>query len=299
MNERVRKKERAPSGLAMIETLTEVSVHVPKKKCWLIGYVAPLAIIFAVAAGRRIPALEFIPMFSWLMHGRVEFVALGFVCALMGATLLRRISGKRAKVLLGVFMIIAILYLSALPFALPPVLRSYELNLGTNFDSYGVCLQSNHFNCGPAAAVTALKALGISAREGEIAVLAKTNPASGTQPDILCAALQKAYEQEGLRCEYRLFDSVEELKENTPAITLIKLNPVTDHHVAILEVNDTEVVVGDPLEGKRILSPAEFERVWRRSVIVLNRGQNRQEREHDTLFGTVSPEASRDRRHIA
>jgi predicted double-glycine peptidase len=249
----------------------EMNISLLKGRYWLIGYVVPLAIILAVAAARRIPVLEFIPPFSWLMHGRVEFVALGFACALLGGTLLRRISGKRTKILLGVFMLIAILYLSALPFALPPIMRNYELNLGTNFDSYGVCLQSNHFNCGPAATVTALKALGISAHEGEVAVLARTNPASGTQPDILCAALQEAYEHEGLRCKYRLFESVEQVKGCTPAIALIKLNPVTDHHVAILEVTDEEVILGDPLEGRRALSHPEFERVWRHSAIVLKR----------------------------
>jgi predicted double-glycine peptidase len=46
---------------------------------------------------------------------------------------------------------------------------------------------------------------------------------------------------------------------------------VTDHHVAILEVTDDEVIMGDPLEGKRSISHSEFEKVWRFSGIVLRK----------------------------
>jgi predicted double-glycine peptidase len=238
---------------------------------WIAGYLMPLAIITAIAAARRVPLLEFVPPISWLMHGRTEFVALGFACAGLLTTLLARMSGKRMKILVGIFMIIAILYLSALPFAFPPMLRNYQSRLEANFDSFGVCLQSNHFNCGPAAAVTALRALGVSASEGEIAILARTNPASGTQPDILSSALQDGYGKMGISCEYRLFKSAEDLEGNVPAITLIKLNPITDHHVAVLDVTDEKITLGDPLEGRRIMSRAEFENVWRRLGIVVRR----------------------------
>lgn len=241
------------------------------KKMWAVGYVLPLLIVIAVAAARRIPALEFIPPLSWLMAGRTEFVALALACTTLLTTILLKLPDKRQRVLMGIFMVIAATYLSVAPFLLPPLLRTYQLRLGSNFDSYDVCLQSNHYNCGAAAAVTALKWVGISAQEGEIAVIAGTNPASGTQPDLLAKALQDAYEKRGLSCEYRLFDSVAELKEAGITIALIKLNLVTDHHVAILEVTDDEVIIGDPLEGKRSISHAEFEKIWRYSGIVLRK----------------------------
>lgn len=182
------------------------------KKMWGVGYVLPLLIVIAVAAARRIPVLEFVAPFSWLMAGRTEFVALALACTTLLTTVLLKLPDRRQRIVLGIFMVIAATYLSVAPFLLPPLLRDYQLSLGTNFDSYDVCLQSNHYNCGAAASVTALKWVGISAQEGEIAVIAGTNPASGTQPDLLAAALQDAYEKRGLSCEYRLFDSVAELK---------------------------------------------------------------------------------------
>jgi hypothetical protein len=241
------------------------------KRLWVVGYVFPLFIVIAVAAARRVPALEFVPPISRLMAGRTEFVALALACTTLLTTVLMKLPGRRPRIILGIFMAIAASYLSVAPFIMPPFLRDNQLALWTNFDSYGVCLQSNHYNCGPAAAVTALKWLGISSEEGEMAVLAGTNPASGTQPDLLAAALQDAYGEHGLSCEYRLFDSVAELKEAGITIALIKLNLVTDHHVAILEVTDDEVIIGDPLEGKRSISHAEFEKIWRFSGIVLRK----------------------------
>lgn len=258
----------AVAFLAATGVLAGLGLRRLRGRFWMLGYLLPLLIVVLVGATRRFPALEFIPPFSPVMAGRTEFVALGFACTTLLTSVLVRLSRKGERALIGIFMTIAALYLSVLPFAFPPLLRNYQLNLNTNFDSYGVCLQSNYFNCGPAATVTALKALGISASEGEIAVLAQTNPASGTQPDILCAALQEAYGKEGLTCEYRLFGSVAELENFVPAIVLIKLNPVTDHHVAVLEVSDDAIVLGDPLEGRRTLSRTEFERIWRHSAIV-------------------------------
>lgn len=71
------------------------------------------------------------------------------------------------------------------------------------------CLQSNDYNCGPAAAVTALRKLGLPAEEGEIAILAHTSSATGTPPDVLARALQDRYEKEGLASHYRIFHRVD------------------------------------------------------------------------------------------
>ena len=52
-------------------------------------------------------------------------------------------------------------------------------------------MQSNGYNCGPAAAVTALRRLGLPAEEGELAILAHTSSAAGTSCDTLCTAIER------------------------------------------------------------------------------------------------------------
>ena len=55
--------------------------------------------------------------------------------------------------------------------------------------------------------------LGIRAEEGELAILAFSSPAFGTQPDSLCMALAERYNKNSLLCEYRSFESIAELNK--------------------------------------------------------------------------------------
>src|SRR6185295_14272763 len=113
----------------------------------------------------------------------------------------------------------------------------------------GVCLQSTSYDCGPAAAVTALRNLGIAAEEREIALLANTCPAAGTSPDTLATVLRDRYAPDGLTCEYRPFSSVRDLPRDATTLAVIKLTFFIDHFVAVLAVTDDEVILGDPLHG--------------------------------------------------
>ena len=86
------------------------------------------------------------------------------------------------------------------------------LSFKTQIDRDGVCRQSTDYNCGPAAAVTALRRLGFPAEEGEIAVAAHTSSAMGTPPAILYDTLKGRYAQSGPGCEYRYFKDISELR---------------------------------------------------------------------------------------
>jgi predicted double-glycine peptidase len=48
---------------------------------------------------------------------------------------------------------------------------------------------------------------------------------------------------------------------------------MVDHYVTVLEVTDSEVVVGDPLDGLDRMSYDEFRRKWRFEGVVLRRAQ--------------------------
>ena len=78
-------------------------------------------------------------------------------------------------------------------------------------------------------------------------------------------------EAEGLDCAYRHFHSVEELKDAGLVLAVIKFALFVDHYVAVLEVTENEMTVGDPFYGKRTYSRQEFSTAWRHCGIVLKR----------------------------
>ena len=168
-------------------------------------------------------------------------------------------------------MAVAVVYYSILPIVFPYFLRDQQKALTTRVLKGGYVLQSTVYNCGPAAAATALRQLGVEASEGEIAILSYANPVSGTPEDVLCSALRKRYGNEGILCERRPLRTIEELKEAGLTSAVIKYSAQFDHYVTVLEVTDDEVVVADPMVGKTSLSHGEFMEKWRRSGIVLKR----------------------------
>ncbi|MHC4623808.1 MAG: cysteine peptidase family C39 domain-containing protein, partial [Planctomycetota bacterium] len=124
-------------------------------------------------------------------------------------------------------------------------------------------------------AVTALRKLGFEADEGEIAILSHSSPVAGTLPRCLYKALQYRYGAAGLKCRFRYFDSLGELKASAVTLAVVKDSLFSDHCVAVLEVSDRVVVIADPVLGRQLMSHEEFEKVWRFSGIVLERETTR------------------------
>jgi predicted double-glycine peptidase len=238
---------------------------------WSLGYVVPALLIGLVGLARLVPTLEFVPPFSWLTAGRAEFALSGIATTLLFTTPLSRVPTRRTRSYVIGFMIFFVGYAAITPFAIPALIHDYLAGLKTTMTVDGVCLQSNGYNCGPAAAVTALRRLGFHAEEGQIAVLAHTSSVGGTQPDSLCLALRKCYAAEGLECEYRHFNSLAELNGAGLVIAVVKYGLLVDHYVTVLALNEKEVIVGDPLQGRVICTPAEFKDRWRFSGIVVKR----------------------------
>jgi predicted double-glycine peptidase len=138
-------------------------------------------------------------------------------------------------------------------------------------DRDGVCRQSNGYTCGPAAAVTALRQFGITAEEGDLAVLARTSDALGTPPDVLANVLKRRYRDEGIAAHYRYMRDLSEVKPGDVFIAVVYFDFTTDHYVTVIEVHDDRLVVGDPLSGKRFMSREAFLNIWQRTGVVLRR----------------------------
>jgi predicted double-glycine peptidase len=241
------------------------------KPYWLIGYFLPLLMIVLYAVASRQPAIAFIPPISWMMLGRTKFAITGFIGAMILTTPLMKLPLRRDRIAISLIMVFIVLLTSVWPFLAPAFNRDYLASLTTRIDNDGVCLQNTSYTCGPASAVTALRKLGFTANEGQIAILAHTSATIGTPPDILAETLAKKYAQQGLVCEYRGFKNLAELKHAGLTLAVIKYSLLLDHYVTVLEVNDDAVIVGDPLNGLTKLSLAEFAAKWRFEGVVLTR----------------------------
>jgi hypothetical protein len=241
------------------------------KPYWTLGYFIPLALVLLYGMATRQPALAFVPPVSWMMMGRNKFAIIGLISTMVLTTPLSRLPLRRDRVGIGILMVLLVLVMSVWPFLAPAFNQSFLRQLRTNLDGKGVCHQSTDYTCGPAAAVTALRLLGLPAEEGEIAILAHTSSATGTTPDILARELQNHYGPAGLVAEYRLFKDVSELKDAGLTLAVIKFSFMQDHYVAVLQVTDTLVIAGDPLLGKTEYTHDEFKAKWRFSGVVLRR----------------------------
>ena len=168
-------------------------------------------------------------------------------------------------------MIIFLLCFTVLPFLVPAVLKEHLSNIVTKVDDNGICLQTRNYTCGPAAAVTAIRKLGLSAEEGEMAVHCRTSPMSGTLAWSICRAIESRYGKDGLECEYRKFETLEQLRNSGITMVAIKQTFMVDHWVTVLDVSDKAVIVADPFWGRRTITIRAFEEMWRYSGIVLQR----------------------------
>lgn len=238
---------------------------------WVLGYLLPAGLIAMLALVRFDDALYFTRPFIWFATGRTKFVTLSMAVS-MGLTVpLSRLPRRWEQ--LSVCMVMAgfVIWFSVLPFLVPALIKDRLANLKTRFDSNGICRQTTDYTCGPAAAVTALGRLGLPADEGEIAVLSYSSPVTGTLPTCLTSALQKRYGAEGLRCRYRHFDSIEQLRDAGLTLVVVREAFLLDHCIAILDVSDDAVTVADPVTGARHIPHRQFEKIWRFAGIVLER----------------------------
>jgi predicted double-glycine peptidase len=242
-----------------------------QKTFWLLGCFVPFVLLMMLVATRFNNSLHFSAPFSWIAVGRARFITLSFAVSLGLTVPLSRLPYKWEKLIVCLLMAGFVVWFSALPLLGPTLVRDRLSNLTTKFDRAGVCRQTTDYTCGPAAAVTALGRLGLAAEEGELAVLAYSSPITGTLPDCLYAALKNRYSADGLRCQYRHFDSIDQLKNAGVILAIVKEAFLTDHCLAVLDVTDDAVTVADPATGKRLMQHSQFEKIWRFSGIVLER----------------------------
>ena len=242
-----------------------------KKSSWLYAYLFSLLLILIFVATRYSNSPYLISPFLWLTAGRIKFVVLSLAITVGFSALEPRMPHKFEKPVVFVMMILFVSCFCIVPFLAPAIFKKDLSDIKTTFAADGVCLQSKRYTCGPAAAVTALGKLGLKADEGKIAVLSRTSPITGTLPNCLSTALENLYSAKGLKCTYRYFDSLEQLKNAGITLAVLKDTFISDHCVAVLEVSENLVRIADPEFGMQLIPHKQFEQMWRNSGIVLTR----------------------------
>jgi len=188
----------AVTGAALTGILLRLASAGLKGNRRLTGFFAAMGLVFLVVLGRRFPAvLPYAPV-TWIMQGRVEYVAMGPASTMGMSTLLPQISRPRMRWLVGIFMVIAALRHAVLPFAYPLFIRDQWEDSETMLVEGVYCRQSTHYSCGPAAAVSALAHLNVPASEGELVIHAYTSPIAGTDSDLLADAINRRYGNNGI-----------------------------------------------------------------------------------------------------
>ena len=232
------------------------------RACWVAAWLLALVVVCVFGAQRYVVGLEFVAPFSWVAAGRTRCLLAAFAGPILILTPAAKLPGRRVKAFLGIFTGLFLIGFVVMPFLLAGLVRNDLASLTTKIDPDGVCLQQTSYTCGPAAAVTGLRRLGLAAEEGQLAIWSQTNP-FGTAPDLLAGALRSHYGADGLEVSYKRFERVAELKQPGVILAVVKYDFLEDHFVTVLDITDRDVIVGDPLSGKTAYSHPDFAKQWR------------------------------------
>jgi hypothetical protein len=237
-----------------------IAVRTKHSRRWPFAFLLPLAAITLIILGHRSTALSFVPPISWAIHPHVAPLLMAAAIPLMLTTLIVRMPVKRTRIAVTTLMAIMLVYYVLFPLVLPLAARPSLAAVQTKFDGKQTCMQTHTYTCGPASAVTCLRALHIDATESALAIAAESAPALGTDPILLAHAINRLAGPHHLHCDYRLIQSLDRL--TTPAIANLFNPHYGGHYVAVLQVTPDYVVVGDPLNGTAKWSHEDFLGEW-------------------------------------
>jgi predicted double-glycine peptidase len=135
----------------------------------------------------------------------------------------------------------------------------------------GVCRQTTGYSCGAAAAATLLAQLGAPATEREMAERCGAGALTGTDEFAVCRGLRQKLAGTGRHVRLIHADGESLRRAPLPALATVKFSFLVDHWVAVLEIRDDVVVVGDPLRGRVSMPRREFLGRWRGVLVTVER----------------------------
>ena len=117
-------------------------------------------------------------------------------------------------------------------------------------DRDGVCLQTQEFTCGAAAAATLLTRIGIRTDEREMEQLCGATPVTGTDEIAVCRALRTRLAGTEFRVTLERPGLDRLARHLRPVLARMKSDLLRDHWVVLLAMNDRTAVLGGPAPGQ-------------------------------------------------
>lgn len=161
-----------------------------------------------------------------------------------------------------------LLILATVPLSLRPFMHILWNNRQTKTQD-GIVLQQSPYSCGAGALTTVLRMKGYpDITEADAVIALRIVPVLGTEPDCVPPAVENLTQGEFYGvvkyCPLNKLDAIE-----LPYISPLKHRGLMGHYVAILEVRGNEVIIGDPLSGKKTISKSDLAKKWKNTVIEL------------------------------
>jgi predicted double-glycine peptidase len=147
-------------------------------------------------------------------------------------------------------------------------------DLGPTRMTDGVCRQTTSYTCAAASLVTLLAAHGIEATETEMARLSMTEVNGGTTDSRSVWALEKKVKDRGFSVRYEVADLAGLIAAPKPCAVQLDWAFFVSHMVPVMAADADKVRLGDPLEGVREVSAAEFMREWKGRLISVVRAES-------------------------
>ncbi|MFO7945910.1 MAG: cysteine peptidase family C39 domain-containing protein [Armatimonadota bacterium] len=217
-------------------------------------------VIWFATVQRTAIALQWI---RWDDYVFFERIPLFWAILLLLFIALRRI---QKNLRLGVIVITGLFCLYAIAEVTGPLWLGVYLDRLDDSRTGSPLLQSTGWSCGPAALAWALRENGVSVSERQAAVLTVTVPLHGVSDrGMLRGAHRLGFEAEMIHGA----DWEDIVTTPKPALVDLELGMTIAHAVVLLDVDDSEVVLGDPLYGRTTLSRTEFMDRWERVLMTL------------------------------
>lgn len=208
----------------------------------LLGMIAAIpGVSFAVHYAHLLPEASWYYQFRSIVGTEFLMVFVGVAGGLM-ATLLPR--------LLLFLPLLGVVGFSLVPISKPFIGPIHPELLQDKWEGE-VCLQSTPSTCGAASTATILKQLGVNVTESEIAKEAHSY-SGGTEAWYLARAARAR----GFDVDF-IFSRGFTPEEGLPAVVGVRLNSF-GHFIAVLGQEGDKYIVGDPLQGRELLSREEL-----------------------------------------
>lgn len=216
----------------------------------LIRHPALAVQIIPLAALARLEGIGAAPLFIFMLGVGWHFAVL------------RR---QRAIMVMGMCLGVAYLVQGGMWMMRPTPTNAFQ-------EDFGLLLvdQTQDYSCVPAASATALRMLGLTTSEAEMAELTETRAGSGATLLRALNGIDTRLKHTGIEASLLEPDYDALMRLEPPMLTPVQYEAARLHMVTIVEVRPHVVLLADPQVGLEFISRRNFEAIYRGQVIAFD-----------------------------